>query len=59
MHNAGKPPGISFLRELQLSTCSDGSGHDIFVYTIWRTLKSGTANQCRESVNVANNVSIC
>ena len=40
VQNVGKPPGISTEHVL---------GHEIFVYTIWRTLKSGT-------VNVANNV---
>ena len=41
-----KPPGISIFARIATEHVS---GHEIFVYTIWRTLKSGT-------VNVANDV---
>ena len=46
VQNVGKPPGISIFAKIATEHVLD---HEIFVYIIWRTLKSGT-------VNVANNV---
>ena len=45
-NNFKKPPGISIFAKIATVHVL---GNEIFVYTIWRTLKSGT-------VNVANNV---
>ena len=42
VHNAGKPPGISIFAKIATEHVL---GHEIFVYTIWRTLKSDT-QQC-------------
>ena len=39
MYNVGKPPGTF----AKIAT-EHALGHEIFVYTIWRTLKSGTVN---------------